>query len=57
MDKPYCCFMGCKKDATKLIHYDGRPEGEAPYESYTHSCDEHTNELADGLKDPVIENL
>lgn len=55
--KNYCCFIGCQKDATKHIQYDGVNEGIANYESYTHSCDEHVENLSEGLKDVEIMEL
>ena len=35
-----CCFIGCGKPATKLIY--GEPMG---YDNYTHSCDDHVEDL------------
>ena len=47
MKKPYCCFIGCDKDAAKVIYGDETAQGIALYDSYTHSCDEHTAELGE----------
>lgn len=57
MTKPWCCFIGCEKDATKEISYNGRDEGIADHDAYTHSCDDHVVELSEGLKEVEVHNL
>lgn len=37
---PYCCVMGCEKEAKKLVIHDSTPDG------FTHACgDEHAKAL------------
>ena len=49
--RAYCCFIGCKNNATKLIYTPG-----GGYEDYTHSCDDHIEDLKSTYND-VVEEL
>ena len=46
-----CCVIGCGKKATKHIYTPPWT-----YDSYTHSCDEHIDDLMATHED-VVENL
>lgn len=52
--KPYCCFEGCNKDATKDIRFSNE------LEDYTHSCEDHVQVLSEGKSvviTPIEETL
>lgn len=46
-----CCFIGCGKPATKLIYQEP-----ITYDNYTHSCDDHVEDLKSS-DDDVVETL
>ena len=47
----HCCFIGCDRPATKHIYTEPWA-----YDNYTHSCDEHVEELKSTEND-VVEEL
>jgi hypothetical protein len=47
-----CCLIGCDRKATKLIY----PREGIFYDAYTHSCDEHVEDMKSN-EDDIVESL